>query len=195
MIGLTKEMIGLAAVFAFGFVGADQVVSSHINATPALSETPGTFEDSTVDFVKLNQQAKTVLDQLIERQEANARERGEANRARCQEQTWPYYSADCLSAVTGSVREPSRVVGVERHLLPAASRAVVEAKTTESAKLASGGWSSCTTQAWPYHAADCPVEVSATVVWPLYAADAVRPIQHTAPQVTRIAALDGIVSQ
>jgi hypothetical protein len=113
MMIATKGMIGLAALIASGFVAADEATR---NRTASILPADAVISDvkSDAEFERLHLQAKAALQMLIERQQTNEQDRVAAARLECANQSWPYYSADCLTSNGKPARHPKRVVGNER---------------------------------------------------------------------------------
>jgi hypothetical protein len=171
---INLAMFGVIGLVAYGYAAADQKTYDRYSERVAAVTVS---EEAPADMTELNQRARTVLRNLMERQEANAA----SSLARCQNQVWPYYSVECLSSNTGaSLRAPVRVVGADRHIQPA----VVE----KSEPVALAGWTQCTSQAWPYASSDCMISTPAAaqampIIGIAYQA-------QPAPRVTQLASAD-----
>jgi hypothetical protein len=115
MVGISKGMVAVAALVAFGIVTVDDMARGL--ATPAQSYAQ--TQDATADHIVLDgalrDRAAAALRTLTERQEANRAATEAKAWLTCHEQSWPYYSNDCLvRSDSAEVMPVVRIVRIER---------------------------------------------------------------------------------
>jgi hypothetical protein len=112
---LTKGIVGLAALIAGGFVTIDTVVAERGRAaSERVIVVPQSDAAVGTDFKGLRQQANSALNVLLEREKiAQRAQAAVAGRPRCPEQTWPYYTADCLVVQNGVTAPTVRTVKIK----------------------------------------------------------------------------------
>lgn len=118
MVSINKGMAATAALIAFALVTVDETMSGLAKSAPSIAE----FQDATYDAVVIQesavrQRAASALRDLTARQKAKFVEPGMAPvaDAKCREQTWPYYTGNCLMRDNGG-RVPAaiRVIAIQQ---------------------------------------------------------------------------------
>jgi hypothetical protein len=116
MIGISKGMVAVAALVAFGLVTVDDMAKGLAQPAQALTQTEDAeHDDMVVRNAVLRERAATALRTLTEKQEAAPKAAEPAEQSRCRDQVWPYYSNACLVRRDGT--EPKvaiRVVQLDR---------------------------------------------------------------------------------
>lgn len=118
MVSISKGMAATAALIAFALVTVDDTTRGLAKSAPSLAQ----FQDATSDAVviqeaAMRQRAASALRELTARQKAKSAEPGMAPvaEARCREQTWPYYTGNCLMRDNGGqVPAAIRVIAIQR---------------------------------------------------------------------------------
>jgi hypothetical protein len=118
MVSISKGMVATAALIAFALVTVDDTTRGLAKPAPSLAQ----FQDATLDAVviqesAMRQRAAAALRELTARQKAKSVEQGMAPvaEANCREQTWPYYSGNCLMRDSGTqVTAAVRVIAIQR---------------------------------------------------------------------------------
>ena len=111
MIGISKGMVAAAAVIAFGLVAVEDMAKGSAKPASAHTQSQSSVSDSTViEQSVLRERAAATLRTLLEQQQADRAATKPAERPKCSEQSWPYYTDNCLARPDGA--EPRRVVRV-----------------------------------------------------------------------------------
>ena len=111
MIGISKGMVAAAAVIAFGLVTVEDMAKGSNTSASAHTRSQNSVSDSAViEHGALRERATETLRALLEQQRAERAGVKPAERPKCSEQSWPYYSNNCLVRPGGP--EPRRVVRV-----------------------------------------------------------------------------------
>jgi ectoine hydroxylase-related dioxygenase (phytanoyl-CoA dioxygenase family) len=117
MVGISKRMAAIAAVIAFGLVTVDDIVGALAKSAPSLAQIQdATTDDAVVQEAALRERAAGALRALTAKQAAKRAEPEVASVAapNCREQTWPFYSGDCLVRdADARVPRTIRIVGIE----------------------------------------------------------------------------------
>ena len=118
MVGISKTMVVSAALIAFALVTVDDTASGLAKSASSLAQ----FQDSAPDAAviresAMHQRAVSALRELVAKQKANSIAPGTipVAEANCREQTWPYYSGNCLVRDNGA-RGPTavRVIAIQQ---------------------------------------------------------------------------------
>jgi hypothetical protein len=110
MAGVSKTMVAVSAVIAFGLVTVDDMAKGV--AKPVAQSQAATSDDIVMRDGILRARAAAALRSLTDRQQANSET---VARPKCGEQIWPYYSNDCLALRDGAKPSPTiRLVRVDR---------------------------------------------------------------------------------
>jgi hypothetical protein len=110
MAGISKTMVAVSAVIAFGLVTLDDMTKGV--AEPALQVGTATSDAIVMPDAVLRARAAAALHNLTDKQQAQP---VPAGWNKCSEQSWPYYSNDCLADRNGAEPLPNiRVVRVDR---------------------------------------------------------------------------------
>lgn len=118
MVSISKGTAAIAALIAFALVTVNETTSGLAKSAPYMAQ----FQDATSDAVvmqesAMRQRAASALRELTARQKAKSAEPGTAPvaKAKCREQTWPYYTGNCLMRDNGG-RAPAavRVIATQR---------------------------------------------------------------------------------
>jgi hypothetical protein len=114
-MGISKGMVVAAAVIAFGVVTVEDIAKGLISA-PSFSEArAATTDDAVVQNGALRRRAAESLRVLLEQQASERGAQVSAASHKCREQSWPYYSGDCLVRRDGGRVAPvARVIGIDR---------------------------------------------------------------------------------
>ncbi len=111
MFGINSGMVAVAAVVAFGFVTVDDAAKSWAQPAQAFTRNQdGTSDSTVVQNGILRERAAAALRALTEKQDVNRTAAEPVERPNCHDQSWPYYSNDCLVWVDGT--EPAAVIRV-----------------------------------------------------------------------------------
>jgi len=111
MFGINSGMVAVAAVVAFGFVTVDDAAKGWAQPAQAFTRNhDGTSDSTVVQNGVLRERAAAALRALTEKQDANRAAAEPVGRSNCHDQSWPYYSNDCLVRVDGT--EPAAVIRV-----------------------------------------------------------------------------------
>jgi hypothetical protein len=110
MVHIGKGMVAIAAVAALGFLTVEDVAKGLITPAQSYAEGQDVGRDkAVVQNCALRDRAATSLRTLTEKQAAN---RG--TEPKCGEQSWPYYSGDCLVRSHNRQAVPAvRIVGAQ----------------------------------------------------------------------------------
>lgn len=116
MVVISKGMVVAAALIAFGFVVVDDMAKGVTASGPALAQGHEAASDAlVVQHGILRQRAAASLQALSEKQENGRAVTEPAGRPTCGNQSWPYYSNDCLVGTDGAEPRPViRVVQIDR---------------------------------------------------------------------------------
>jgi hypothetical protein len=115
MVRISKGMVAVAALVAFGFVIVEDMTKSLAkSATPFTQNQDATPDHVVVFHGALRNRAAKVLHTLTEEQKANDVASEPAASPKCREQTWPYYSGRCLVRQDGADSSPVRIVRIDR---------------------------------------------------------------------------------
>ena len=98
MVGISKANVMIAAVVAFGLVTVDDTASGLAKSSPAVTQFQDARDEIIVQEAGLRARAAAALEALVIRQNAKSAEPvlAPAAQSKCGDQTWPYYSGDCL---------------------------------------------------------------------------------------------------
>jgi len=115
MAGISKGMVGLAALVAFGLVIGENVATGWSQSTASATQTQSVASDREVlRDAMLRARAVDTLRALLARRQAVREAHRPANMPQCREQSWPYYSGECLVASDGRVAPVARVIPIDR---------------------------------------------------------------------------------
>jgi hypothetical protein len=116
MVVISKGMVVASALIAFGFVVVDDMARGVTESGPALAQSHEAASDAlVVQHGILRQRAAASLQALSEKQEIGRRPTEPAERPTCGNQSWPYYSSNCLVGTGGAEPRPViRVVQIDR---------------------------------------------------------------------------------
>jgi hypothetical protein len=116
MVVISKGMVVASALIAFGFVVADDMARGVTESGPALAQGHGAASDAlVVQQGILRQRAASSLQALSAKQESGQTAAEPAQRPTCGNQSWPYYSNNCLVGTDGAEPRPViRVVQIDR---------------------------------------------------------------------------------
>lgn len=125
---ISKGMVVAAAVIAFGIVSVDDATKG-FTTTPTFSFTEAqaaTTDDVVVREGALRRQATETLRILTEKQESGRAPGASAVSQECRDQSWPYYSGNCLVRGDGTdVAPAARIVRADRVERDPAQKAVL----------------------------------------------------------------------
>jgi hypothetical protein len=123
MVVISKGMVVASALIAFGFVVVDDMARGVTASGPALAQSREAASDAlVVQHGTLRQRAAAALQTLSEKQEDARTPAEPAERPACGNQSWPYYSNNCLVGIDGA--EPRPVIRVVRTDLQLAGQVV-----------------------------------------------------------------------
>jgi len=116
MIVISKGMVVASALIAFGFVVVDDMARGVTESGPALAQSHEAASDAlVVQRGILRLRAAASLQALSEKQQSGRRATEPAERPTCGNQSWPYYSNNCLVGTDGAEPPPViRVVQIDR---------------------------------------------------------------------------------
>jgi len=117
MVVISKGMVVASALIAFGVVIVDDMARGVTESGPALAQSHEAASDAlVVQQGILRQRAVAALQTLSDKQESGGRTATEpAERPTCGNQSWPYYSNNCLVGTDGAEPRPViRVVQIDR---------------------------------------------------------------------------------
>ena len=116
MVVISKGMVVASALIAFGFVVVDDMARGVTESGPALAQSHEAASDTlVVQHGILRERAVASLQALSEKQESGRRPTEPAERPTCGDQSWPYYSSNCLVGTDGAEPRPViRVVQIDR---------------------------------------------------------------------------------
>jgi hypothetical protein len=116
MIGISKGMVAVAALVAFGLVTVDDMAKGLAQPAQAFTQSEDAeHDDLVVRNGVLRERAATALRTLTETQEAARKAAEPTEQSTCRDQVWPYYSNACLVRRDGTEpRAVIRVVQIDR---------------------------------------------------------------------------------
>lgn len=116
MVVISKGMVVASALIAFGVVIVDDMAGGVTESGPALAQSHGAASDAlVVQQGILRQRAASSLQALSAKQESGQTAAEPAQRPTCGNQSWPYYSNNCLVGTDGAEPRPViRVVQIDR---------------------------------------------------------------------------------
>jgi hypothetical protein len=115
MVSISKGMVAVAALVAFGFVTVEDMTKGLAKSAPSFTQNQDATPDHVVVFDgALRNRAAEVLHTLTKEQAANAAASEPAASQKCREQSWPYYSGDCLVRQDGAGPSRVRIVRMDR---------------------------------------------------------------------------------
>lgn len=112
---ISKGMVVAAAAIAFGLVAVEEMAKAPISGASFTDARTATTDDAVVQNGALRRRAAETLRALIERQDGARTPGFPALSQKCRDQSWPYYSGDCLVRSGGTeITPPVRIVRVDR---------------------------------------------------------------------------------
>jgi hypothetical protein len=118
MVSISKGMAVAAALIAFALVTVDDTARGLAKSAPYLAQSRDATPDSVViQESAMRQRAASALRELVARQKAKSVEPGRVPvaEANCREQTWPFYTGNCLVPDNGAqVPAAIRVIAIQR---------------------------------------------------------------------------------
>jgi hypothetical protein len=114
-MAINKGMVIAAAAIAFGIVAVDDVTRSLVPAASSTEALSATTDGVAVENALLRRRATETLRILLEKQQGDATPKLPALSQKCREQSWPYYSDECLVRSDGTrVAPAARIVAIDR---------------------------------------------------------------------------------